>query len=114
MLRGAQTTGEIRSRTARLFEFRDLPHVEVTLQSLMTLATPRVAQLPRQPGQKEARYAHLLSGEPRPENFSAAPTAPAKPVGSDRLESLEQAVDTLRAELAELRTQFEAFKGEFR
>src|SRR5688572_20647072 len=67
MLRGAQTVGEIRTRTARLFEFRDLPHVEVTLQALMTLTEPLVMQLPRRPGQKEERYAHLLAGEPQVE-----------------------------------------------
>ena len=64
MLRGPQTTGEIRTRTARMFEFLDLKHVEVTLQALMTLSAPLVMQLPRQPGQKEVRYAQLLGGEP--------------------------------------------------
>jgi uncharacterized protein YceH (UPF0502 family) len=113
MLRGAQTLGEIRSRTARQFEFRDPPHVEVTLQSLMTLATPLVMQLPRQPGQKEARYAHLLSGEPRIESGDAAPAGPVEPVEPDRLEALERAVDALRADLAELRGQLEVFKRAF-
>jgi uncharacterized protein YceH (UPF0502 family) len=59
MLRGPQTTSEIRTRTARLFEFRDMPHVDVTLQVLMTATTPLVVQLQRRPGQKEVRYAHL-------------------------------------------------------
>ena len=104
------TTGEIRSRTARLFEFRDLAHVDVTLQALMTLSTPLVAQLPRQAGQKETRYAHLLSGEPQVQSVGAAPVEPVEP---DRLEALEHAVGSLRAELAELRTRFEAFKREF-
>lgn len=65
MLRGAQTVGEVRTRTARLFEFADLALVDITLQALMTLPVPLVGQLPRRPGQKEVRYAHLLSGEPR-------------------------------------------------
>ena len=110
MLRGAQTTGEIRSRTSRLFEFVDLTHVDVTLQALMTLATPLVAQLPRQPGQKEARYAHLLSGEPPAEVVAPAP---AQAVESDRIEALERALDSLREELAALRAQFEGFRREF-
>jgi len=110
MLRGAQTTGEIRTRTLRLFEFRDLTHVEVTLHALMTLTTPLVARLPRQPGQKEARYAHLLSGEPQAETTGPALMEPAK---VDRIDALEQALDTLRTEMAELRTRFEAFRREF-
>lgn len=110
ILRGAQTTGEIRNRTSRLFEFIDLKHVEVTLEALMTLSTPLVASLPRQPGQKEARYAHLLSGEPQVETIAPASAEAAEP---GRLDALEQAVDSLRAELAELRARFEAFKREF-
>ena len=110
MLRGAQTVGEIRSRTARLFEFVDLTHVDVTLQALMTRPTPLVVQLPRRPGQKEVRYAHLLSGEPR--TVTTEP-GPVDPVEADRVAVLEQAVDSLRAEMAELRTRLEEFKREF-
>jgi uncharacterized protein YceH (UPF0502 family) len=111
MLRGAQTSGEIRPRTARLFEFRDIAHVDVTLQTLMTLPTPLVTQLPRRPGQKEVRYAHLLSGEPQPETTESVPDiAPKK---ADRLETLEQAVDSLRREIVELRAQFDEFRREF-
>jgi uncharacterized protein len=111
MLRGAQTVGEIRTRSARLFEFRDLPHVEVTLQALRTLSTPLVTQLPRRPGQKEERYAHLLAGEPVAEPVDVAPASgPAK---ADRVEALEQAVDALRSEMAELRARFEEFTREF-
>jgi len=110
MLRGPQTTGEIRTRASRLFEFVDLAHVDVTLQALMTLGTPLVAQLPRQPGQKEVRHAHLFSGEP--------PAVTAEPghvghVEADRVAALEQAMDSLRAEMAELRTRFEEFRREF-
>jgi uncharacterized protein YceH (UPF0502 family) len=111
MLRGPQTSGEIRTRAARLFEFRDLPHVDVTLQTLMTLPTPLVAQLPRQPGQKEVRYAHLLSGEPHVETTEPRPAVNV--VKADRVEALEHAVDTLRAEMAELRARFEEFRREF-
>ena len=115
MLRGAQTVGEIRTRTARMFEFRDLPHVEVTLNALMTLATPLVALLPRRPGQKEVRYAHLLSGEPQdvaPEIASAMSEVPP-PQQPGRIDALEQSVETLRAEMEELRARFEEFRREF-
>ena len=111
MLRGAQTVGEIRTRTARLFDFPDLARVELTLQSLMTLSTPLIAQLPRQPGQKEVRYAHLLSGEPQVD--VREDSAPEKPAQPSRLDALEQTVETLRAEMADLRSQFEQFRREF-
>ena len=114
MLRGAQTAGEIKVRTARLFEFPELALVDITLQALMTLATPLVVQLPRRPGQKEVRYAHLLSGEPRadtPEPVAAA--EPVESVETGRVEALEQAVASLRTEMAELRARFEEFRREF-
>ena len=76
----------------------------------MTLTTPLVAVLPRQPGQKEVRYAHLLSGEPQPEATEAGPIEPPE---ADRVEALELALDSLRAEMAELRTHFEEFKRQF-
>ncbi len=111
MLRGAQTAGEIRTRTARLFEFRDLAHVDITIQALMTLSAPLVAQLPRRSGQKEVRYAQLLSGEPHAETVELSPAV--ETVEADRVEALEQAVDSLRAEMAELRARFEEFRREF-
>lgn len=111
MLRGPQTTGEIRTRTARMAEFIDLTHVEITLQSLMTLGTPLVAQLPRRAGQKEVRYAHLLSGEP--DASLPEPSAAEAPAGPGRIEALEQEVAALRAELAEVRAQFDEFRQQF-
>lgn len=111
MLRGPQTTGEIRTRTNRLFDFIDLRHVEITLDALATLSTPLVMQLPRRPGQKEVRYAHLLAGEPIVDETEPAPSRSAGT--ADRVEVLEQAVDSLRAEIAELREQLEAFRREF-
>lgn len=62
MLRGPQTVGEIRTRSGRLFEFPSLEEVEATLNTLMTRSEPLVARLPRQPGQKEARFSHVLGG----------------------------------------------------
>jgi uncharacterized protein len=111
MLRGPQTTGEIKGRAARLFDFIDLKHVEVTLESLMTMTVPLVKQLPRQPGQKETRYAHLLAGEPDVPVFE--PRAAARPAEDDRVAALQQEVGSLRAEMAELRAAFEQFRQQF-
>ena len=108
LLRGPQTTGELRTRTQRMFEFIDLSHVEITLQSLMTLATPLAVQLPRQPGQKEVRYAHLLAGEPTPELLARTAERPERSLG--KIEQLEQEVSALRAEVVELRGQVEEFR----
>jgi len=111
LLRGAQTAGEIRTRAARLFDFNELGQVEITLQSLMTLSRPLVAQLPRRPGKKEIRYAHLLSGEPQ-EN--TADQSALEDVGElSRVDALEQTVASLRADLAELRARFEEFARAF-
>ena len=64
MLRGPQTLGELHARATRLAEFADLPQVESTLEALIARQPePLVVRLPRRPGQKEPRYAHLLSGE---------------------------------------------------
>ncbi len=114
MLRGGQTVGEIRTRTARVFQFRDLPHVDVTLQSLMTMSTPLVAQLPRRPGQKEVRYAHLLSGEPEDaQTREDAPSSADEAADPDRVGALENAVMDLQKELAELRSMFDQFRTQF-
>lgn len=110
LLRGPQTVGEIKARTGRMFEFIDLSHVEITLQALVTLPTPLVIQLPRQPGRKELRYTHALSGEP---HEPAAGEARDTSSGGDRLDALEQDVASLRSELAELRSELAAFRGEF-
>jgi hypothetical protein len=117
MLRGPQTAGELRTRTARMWEFADARHVEITLDSLMALSTPLVVQASRRRGQKEVRYAHLLSGEPPAEATEvAAPASPVtvrRPPVDERIETLEQELDSLRAEVAELRAQLEAFRRQF-
>lgn len=111
MLRGPQTAGELRTRTARMFEFLELAHVEITLQSLMTLNTPLVAQLPRQAGQKEVRYAHLLAGEPPVHVAEKAERGSTS--AATRIEALEEQMSALRNEMAELRAQFEEFSRQF-
>ncbi len=118
MLRGPQTAGEIRTRTARLYEFRDIPHVEVTLQSMATLTTPLVMQMARRPGQKEARFAHLLAGKPvdnQPDATHVTHDAASEPVPArvDRIQALENTVEALRDEMAELRARFEEFSRQF-
>jgi hypothetical protein len=112
MLRGAQTTGELYARTARLEPFADLADLEGVLESLIAREPePLVARLPRRPGQKEVRYAHLLSGEPQAD---APSTAPEPPVDDGRVAALERTVDELRAEVAALRAELEAFRAQFK
>jgi hypothetical protein len=112
MLRGPQTLGEIKTRAARLFDFPSLEETEATLNALIARPLPPAARLARRPGQKEVRYAHLLSGEV---TFDA-PDAPAAPAHSDperidaleaRVEELSGAVETLRAQLQEFKKAFE-------
>lgn len=108
MLRGPQTPGELRGNAARLHDFAGLDEVEQTLNALISRdEDPLVIRLPRQPGQKEVRFAHLLSGEVQVEAFTEA-----VPRVSQR-EALEQKVDRLAAEVASLREQFEQFKKQF-
>jgi uncharacterized protein YceH (UPF0502 family) len=115
MLRGPQTPGEIRTRTARAFEFVDPRHVEITLESLAELSTPLVTALSRRPGQKEIRYAHLLAGPPEQENprEDAVSQKTTRRSSSDRIEELELEVRALRQEVAELRAELDAFRRTF-
>jgi uncharacterized protein YceH (UPF0502 family) len=108
-LRGPQTPGELRTNTRRMYAFPDLEEVEGCLAVLMEAEPPLVVRLPRAPGAREARVAHLLSG---PAEASAAPqeAAPSRP---GRMDQLEADMASLREELAELRQAFEAFKAQF-
>lgn len=108
MLRGAQTVGEIRARTNRLCDFENLGQVEQTLSDLMSREDgPFVTKLPRQPGRKEARYAHLLCGDAVPEPNEEAEAAPASGGAGDRIAALERGLEELRAELAEIKRRLE-------
>jgi hypothetical protein len=117
MLRGPQTVGEVRGRTGRLHEFTDLREVEETLDGLAHRDEPLVTKLPRQAGRKEARYAHLLSGQPAVEDEGEAQPASAAPrtrAGeTERVARLEAEVERLGGELAEMRRQFEEFRKQF-
>jgi uncharacterized protein len=119
MLRGPQTPGELRSRTASLHNFEQLADVESALQDLAERdGEPLVVRLPRQPGTKESRYAHLLSGPVEVEQSPAAApprqssTHSAAP-SSDRVARLEAEVAALRQSLAELQQQFSEFRKQF-
>jgi len=111
MLRGAQTLGELRERTGRLYEFSGLGEVAETLDSLMKREEPLIAKLERQPGQKEIRFFHLLSGETPAVNTIVLPENDK--IETDRLTKLEREVESLRVELIALQTTFENFKRQF-
>ena len=117
MLSGAQTVGEIRTRGTRLYEFSGLEEVEQALHSLSTKdSEPMVIKLPRQPGQKEARFAHLLAGEVNVEQMLEEPAsnrAARRASDSEKVAGLEEKVATLSAEVESLRRQFEEFKKQF-
>ena len=122
LLRGPQTPGELRTRAERMHPFEDLNAVQSSLQHLMKREPPLAKVLPRQPGTKESRYAHLLSGdfesvEPKPEAATNAITASAD---GERIALLEKEVAALRntvmefqQELADLKQQFAQFKRQF-
>ncbi len=111
MLRGAQTLGELRGNTSRLHEFSTLEEIEQTLNELISRDTePLVVRLPRQPGQKEGRFAHLLSGEIDVEAMAVESERPSRHTAVERL---EQKVDALTAEVEKLKEQFDQFRRQF-
>jgi uncharacterized protein len=116
MLRGAQTPGELRGSASRLHEFSSLEEVEETLNGLISREPePLVVRLPRQAGQKEVRFAHLLSGEIDVEALAIETerTPVTRRGGSEQYERLEQKVEALTAEVEKLKEQFEQFRKQF-
>jgi len=111
MLRGPQTLGEIKTRTNRLAEFTSVADVEGAVRGLI----PRelVVEMARQPGQKEIRFAHLLSGPPKDAPAEAQVEIAAPEPRLDRIAELEASLDEVRRELAALRSQFEEFTRQF-
>ncbi len=113
LLRGPQTPGELRGRSERMHRFEELSDVQSTLQKLMQREPPLVKMLPRQPGTKEARYAHLLAGDV--EGYTMPPVAASAPASDDdgRVSRLESELAELRREVADLRQQIENFRRQF-
>jgi hypothetical protein len=128
MLRGPQTPGELKQRSERLHRFDDLAAVEATLTRL--IGRGHVAQLPRQPGQKEERYAQLLGGAAAaPDGEAAAASQPAAPVPAHAVPATtpapapsaptvalplaaEQRIARLEREVAELRGALAALRAD--
>jgi len=115
LLRGPQTPGELRSRAERMHPFEDLSVVQSTLKHLMERNPPLVKLLPRHPGNKEARYAHLLSGD-----VEVREAPPVKTVAisissaeNTRMTELETEIASLRKEITDLKSQFAEFRKQF-
>ena len=114
LLRGPQTIGELRGRSDRLYEFSGLEEVQQTLDDLAGRAEPLVVKLERHPGQKEARYAHLLCGEAVIETQAAVCPPRAENSGSnERIEKLEREIERLTNELSSFRETFDEFRKQF-
>jgi hypothetical protein len=115
MLRGPQTPGELRGRTERMHRFEDLTDVQSTLQKLMTREEPLVRILPRQPGTKEARYAHLLCGA-KPEWDAPLPPVELRAgdtSDNERIVRLEETVEALKKDIDELKQELAGFRKQF-
>lgn len=114
MLRGPQTTGELRTHCARLAEFASLATVQTSLDQLAHHNPPLVRELPRQPGMREQRFVHLLCGEPSAESIAMAASArqPSPPDANAEQEALTQRVEQLETEVAALRAELDALKAE--
>jgi uncharacterized protein len=126
LLRGPQTPGELRGRTERMYRFDTLDDVQAALQKLMQRTPPLAAILPRQPGSRESRYAHLLSGPveeagnsqspDRPQSSSTYDDHPGPNVASDldgQITALRQEVSMLQQEINDLKSQFASFRKQF-
>ena len=119
LLRGPQTPGELRSRAERMHPFEDLSEVQTTLQRLMRREPPLVKLLARQPGMKEARYAHLFSGDitfdevEKKESVGAVRDANHADDGKEQIQLLQAEVVALRDEIKALQQQFTEFRKQF-
>jgi hypothetical protein len=121
LLRGSQTPGELRGRTERMYRFDTLDDVQAALQKLMQRNPSLAAILPRQPGSRESRYAHLLSG---PVQEGATPSQSSEQtqsfssatndhLGSDAVSHLEDQIATLRQQVATLHQEINDLKSQF-
>ena len=115
LLRGPQTTGELRTRAERMHAFDDLSEAQSALQRLMNREPPLVKVLARQPGTKESRYIHLLSGDEKPVSSTAGRQVPAavEREKMDGFSRLSSEMAELRRDVADLKQQFAAFRKQF-
>ncbi|MFQ2253257.1 DUF480 domain-containing protein [Aeromonas sp. DNRA1] len=111
LLRGPQTPGELRSRTNRLCSFDDVTQVDAVLAKLAEQG-PYVVKLPREPGKRESRYAHLFSGEVDLQALAeAAPASSYASPAAERLTALEEEVESLKAQLQLLAERLAQLEG---
>ena len=118
LLRGPQTCGELRQRTARMYPFASVESVERSLEDLAVSEPPLTMQLPRAPGTKESRWAHLLSGAMAIERQEIAAGmnvggAVVEGAGDDRVSHLEAEVASLKREVTWLTEELAKFKKQF-
>jgi uncharacterized protein len=115
LLRGPQTPGELRTRAERMHRFDDLSEAQSALQRLMNREPPLVKVLARQPGTKESRYTHLLSGDAQPVSTGAGREVPAalERGKMDEFSRLSSEIAELRKDMADLKQQFAAFRKQF-
>jgi len=113
LLRGPQTPGELRGRAERIHSFETLEDVQSALQKLMQREPPLANVLPRQPGTKESRYAHLLAGDVAEAPAQAIAAAERNPADAERIARLEEKVAELRREVGEVKDQLERFRRQF-
>ncbi len=113
LLRGPQTPGELRGRAERLHRFAALDDVQSALQKLMQREPPLAKILPRQPGTKESRYAHLFAGDVVEAGASSTSTLATASGNGDRIARLEEEVADLRRELCEMKDQVQKFRRQF-
>lgn len=116
LLRGPQTPGELRTRTERMYAFDGLDSVHSALQLLARREPPLVAQLPRQPGTKEARFVQLLSVKPEASSAAAAASGTPLQAGAAPAETLADALERiaqLESEVARLNNAHQSLRQEF-
>ena len=107
ILRGPQTPGELNTNSGRMHEFDSIEEVQEVLDRLSSPEMPFLVQLPKRPGQKEARYAHLLAGEPEisDDDYADEPSGRGNTALEARVTKLENELATLRAEFDNLMKQ---------
>jgi len=112
MLRGPQTAAELRQNTERLHKFADISSVQAFLDEMAEKPPARVRLLPKAPGAREARWAHLLAGEPPAEAYAGAGSASPAAADSSELAALRDEVATLRSDVEQLKVELASLKAQ--